>query len=69
MGVDAEWMIQSIHTNFIRLKNRVTMVQVKDFPEAMQCQVVGVIRNIAPSASRSYSSGLNGSYPEQISEQ
>ena len=27
-----------------------------------------VVRNIAPSADRSYSSGMNGSDPEQISE-
>ena len=27
-----------------------------------------VVRNIAPSVDRSCSSGLNGSYPEQISE-
>ena len=41
-GVDVEWMLQSIHTNFMRLTHRVPMVQVKEFPEAMQCQVVGV---------------------------
>ena len=44
MGVDAERMLQSIHTNFVQLKHRVPMVQVKDFPEAMQRQVVGVPR-------------------------
>ena len=37
MGVDAERMIQSIHTNFVRLTQRVPMVQVKDLTEAMQC--------------------------------
>ena len=42
MGMDAERTLQSIHTNFVRLTNRVPMVQVEDFPEAMQCQVVGV---------------------------
>ena len=43
-SVDAEQMLQSIHTNFVRLTHRVPMVQVEDFPEAMQCQVVGVPR-------------------------
>ena len=42
MSVDVERMLQSIHTNFLRLTHRVPMVQVEDFPEAMQCQVVGV---------------------------
>ena len=42
MGVDAEWMLQSIHTNFVRLTHRVPMEQVEDLPEAMQFQVVGV---------------------------
>ena len=42
MGVDAEWMLQSIHTNFMRLTHRVPMAQVEDLPEAMQRQVVGV---------------------------
>ena len=41
-GVDAERMLQSIHTNFVRLTHRVPMAQVKELPEAMQCQVVGV---------------------------
>ena len=44
MGVDAEQMLQSIHTNFVRLTHRVPMVQVEDLPEAMQRQVVGVPR-------------------------
>ena len=44
MGVDAEWTLQSIHTNFMRLTHRVPMAQVEDFLEAMQCQVVGVPR-------------------------
>ena len=44
MGVDAEQMLQSIHTNFVRLAHRVPMAQVKDLPEAMQRQVVGVPR-------------------------
>ena len=44
MGVDAERMLQSIHTNFVRLTHRVPMAQVEDFPEAMQRQVVGVPR-------------------------
>ena len=35
-GVDAERTLQSIHTNFVRLTHRVPMVQVEDFPEAMQ---------------------------------
>ena len=43
-GVEAERMLQSIHTNFVRLTHRVPMAQVEDFPEAMQCQVVGVPR-------------------------
>ena len=42
MGVDAERTLQRIHTNFVRLTHRVPMAQVKDFPEAMQRQVVGV---------------------------
>ena len=42
MSVDVERMLQSIHTNFVRLTHRVPMAQVEDFPEAMQCQVVGV---------------------------
>ena len=42
MGVDAKQTLQSIHTNFMRLTHRVPMVQVKDLPEAMQHQVVGV---------------------------
>ena len=42
MGVDAEQTLQSIHTNFVRLTHRVPMVQIEDFPEAMQRQVVGV---------------------------
>ena len=41
-GVDAERMLQSIHTNFMRLTQRVPMAQVEDLPEAMQRQVVGV---------------------------
>ena len=44
MGVDTEWMLQSIDTNFVRLTHRVPMVQVEDLPEAMQRQVVGVPR-------------------------
>ena len=43
-GVDAERTVQSIHTNFMRLTHRVPMAQVKEFPEAMQRQVVGVPR-------------------------
>ena len=43
-GVDAERMLQSIHTNFLRLTHRVPMVQVEDLPEAMQWQVVDVPR-------------------------
>ena len=46
MGVDAERTLQSIHTNFVRLTHRVPMVQVDDFPEAMQRQVVGVPREL-----------------------
>ena len=42
MGVDVEHTLQSIHMNFIRLTHRVPMAQVKDLPEAMQRQVVGV---------------------------
>ena len=42
MAVDAEQMLQSIHTKFVRLTHRVPMVQVKDLPEAMQHQMVGV---------------------------
>ena len=44
MGVDAEWTLQSIHTNFVRLTHRVPMAQVEDFPEAMHRQVVVVPR-------------------------
>ena len=44
MGVDAEWTLQSIHTNFMRLTHRVSMAQVEDLPKAMQRQVVGVPR-------------------------
>ena len=44
MGVDVEWMLQSIHTKFVQLTHRVPMAQVEDFPEAMQRQVVGVPR-------------------------
>ena len=43
-GVDAEQMLQSIHTNFVWLTYRVPMVQVEDLLEAMQRQVVGVPR-------------------------
>ena len=35
MGADAERTLQGIHTNFVRLKHRVPMVQVEDLPEAM----------------------------------
>ena len=42
MGVDAEQMLQRIHTNFVRLTQRVPRAQVEDLPEAMQRQVVGV---------------------------
>ena len=42
MGADVEWMLQSIHMNFVCLTHKVPMAQVEDFPEAMQCQVVGV---------------------------
>ena len=44
MGADAEWMLQSIHPNFVCLTHRVPMAQVEEFPEAMQRQVVGVPR-------------------------
>ena len=44
MGVDVELMLKNIHTNFVRMTHMVTMAQVKDFPEAMQQQVVGVPR-------------------------
>ena len=36
MGVDAEHTLQSIQTNFVCLTHRVPMVQVEEFPEAMQ---------------------------------
>ena len=36
-GVDAEWTLLSIHTNFMRLTHRVPMVQLEDLPEVMQC--------------------------------
>ena len=42
MGVDAEWTLESIHTNFMRLTHREPMAQVEDLLEAMQHQVVGV---------------------------
>ena len=35
MGVDVERMLQSIHTNFVRLTHRVSMAQVEDLTEAM----------------------------------
>ena len=44
MGVDAERMLQSIHTNFVILTHRVPMAQVEDFPKAMQWKVVAVPR-------------------------
>ena len=44
MGVNVKWMLQSIHTNFMQLTHTIPMVQVKDLPEAMQYQVVGVPR-------------------------
>ena len=34
-SVDVEQMVQSIHTNFVRLTHRFPMAQVKDLPEAM----------------------------------
>ena len=43
-GVDVERMLQSIHTNFVRLTHRVPMAQVEDLFEAMQRQVVGLPR-------------------------
>ena len=46
MGADVEQTLQSIHTNFVRLTHKVPMAQVKDFPEAMQGQVVGVPREL-----------------------
>ena len=42
MGADVERTLQSIHTNFVHLMHRVPMAHIKDLPEAMQCQVVGV---------------------------
>ena len=45
MGVDAERMLQSIHTNFVKLTHMVPMAQVEDLPEAMKQQVVGVPRS------------------------
>ena len=44
MGVDVKRTLQSIHKNFVRLTHRVPMEQVKDLPEGMQRQVVGVPR-------------------------
>ena len=44
MGVDAEQMLQIIHTNFVWLTHGVPMAQVEDLTEAMQRQVVGVPR-------------------------
>ena len=44
MGVDAERILQIIHTNLMRLTHKVPMAQVEDLPEAMQRQVVGVPR-------------------------
>ena len=43
IGVDVEQTLQRIHTNFVILTHRVPMAQVEEFPEAMQCQVVGVL--------------------------
>ena len=42
MGVDVEWMLQSIHMNFVRLTHKVPMAQVEALLEAMQRQVVGI---------------------------
>ena len=42
MGVDAERMLQRIHTNFVQLTHRVPMAQVEDLLETMYHQVVGV---------------------------
>ena len=39
---DQRASLQSIHTNFVRLTHRVPMAEVKDLPEAMRRQVVGV---------------------------
>ena len=44
MGADVKQMLQSIHTNFVCLTQRVPITQVEDFPEAMQRQVVSVPR-------------------------
>ena len=42
MGVDVEPMLQIIHMNFVRLTPKLPMAKVKDLPEAMHRQVVGV---------------------------
>ena len=42
MRMDAEWMLYSIHTNFVRLTHKVPMAQVEDLLKAMHRQVVGV---------------------------
>ena len=42
MVVDAEHMLERIHTNFVRLTHRVPMAQFEDLLEAMQRPVVGV---------------------------
>ena len=39
-----EWILQSIHTKFVRFTHQVPMAQVEDLPKAMQRQVVGVPR-------------------------
>ena len=42
MGVDAERMLQIIHTNFVHLTLKFPMEQLEDLPKAMQRQVVSV---------------------------
>ena len=44
------------------------LIAINYSPNASNIDSIYVIRNIAPSADRSCSSGLNGSDPEQMSE-
>jgi hypothetical protein len=42
VGGEAERVLQNVQGNLSRLTHRIPMVQVEDFLEAMQWQVVGV---------------------------
>jgi len=42
MGWDGDRVLQNVQGNLSHLRHKIPMVQVEDFPEAMQRQVVGV---------------------------